>query len=199
MSEDKVRRENEEKYFLRKETELREKLKQRLQEEAHVARLKGEFGEADERVLKAFEEAGFSRETVVLLHLVPLVEVAWADGSVTGAERLQIHEVAKHRDIKPGTAAFDLLEKWLTERPKQEAFDACRRAIRVIFESLPPEKQTSLENELLTAVQHVAKASGGFLGMGHRINDAEHVAIEKLVKAFEEGHAAAARKVASQL
>jgi len=196
---DKVQREKEEQYFQKKESDLRDKLRRRMQEAAEIARLKGEFGESDERVLKAFEEAGFSRETVVLLHLVPLVEVAWADGSVSAAERADILEVAKIRNIVPGSPAYDMLERGLRERPKPEMFDAVRRAIRIIFESLPKEKQDEIEKTVTSACMHVALASGGFLGMGEKVSDAERTALQRVARTFEEAHAAGARKVQGTL
>src|SRR5262245_34324206 len=77
------RRAHEEEYFRRQEQELIEKLKQRGRDEATRRQLAERSGLADEEVLRDLQTLGYTPETVMLLHLVPLVQMAWAEGSVS--------------------------------------------------------------------------------------------------------------------
>ncbi len=195
MSEDKVRREQEEKYFLERELALKEKLRQKFEENARLKKLEGEFGYADERILKALEETGFSRETIILLHVAPLLEVAWSDGKMTPAEAQRIRDLAKGRGVVPGTKAHDVLERALTVRPEREMFEAARRAIRLIAETLPAQKAAEIRTNLMSLVREVAAVSGGFLGLGTRVSQEEEAAIDALARDLEKSRPDAARAV----
>jgi hypothetical protein len=84
---EEIARGREEAYFRQKEAELIEELRRRFHQQQDHERLADDVGVHDEQILRTFEELGFSRETVTILHLVPLVQVAWSDGGVTEAER----------------------------------------------------------------------------------------------------------------
>ena len=127
----------EEAYFRQKEAELIEKLRRQFREQQDRERLAEEVGVHEEHLLRTFEELGFSRETVTILHLVPLVQVAWSDGGVTEAERAKIHEVAALRGVIRGTPGYLLLEKLLGRRPPERAFDICWQVIRAMFTAWP--------------------------------------------------------------
>jgi hypothetical protein len=154
----------EEAYFRQKETELIEELRRRFQEKQERERFAEEVGVHDERILSAFEELGFSRETVTILHLIPLVQVAWSDTGVSESERRKIHEIAKLRGIVPGTPGYALLEKLLSNRPSDDAFDLCWRVIQAMILTWPEEKRRAFEQSLPAYAAEVAKVSGGLLG-----------------------------------
>ena len=86
-------------YFHKKEQELIAKMRQR----AALVAERGEMGEAlgiaDEEILQDLQELGFNRETVKLLHLIPLIQVAWADGQVTSKQLARVLEIARERGI----------------------------------------------------------------------------------------------------
>ena len=77
---EEIARGREEAYFRQKEAELIEELRRRFHQQQDRERLAEEVGVHDEQILRTFEELGFSRDTVTILHLVPLVQVAWSDG-----------------------------------------------------------------------------------------------------------------------
>ena len=90
------------------------------------------------------EELGFSRDTIAILHLVPLVQVAWSDGRVTEAEQSRIRELAALRAVKLGTPGYATLEKLPDERPPDRAFDLLWRVIRAMVAPWPSEKREAL-------------------------------------------------------
>ena len=194
---DQIARGNEAAYQQKKEQELLEHLRRGLERE----RARRNIGEAlnvyDERVLEALENLGFTREVLVLLHIVPLIEVAWSDGTVSEAERAKILELAALRGIVPGTPAYDRMIPLLQDRPPPEAFAAVTRVIRVMFSTLPEEDRRRVEEVLPAYAAAVARASGGVLGIG-AISHQEEIVLDRIAREIAEAHAEAAKKVTSR-
>jgi len=184
----------EEAYFRQKETELIERLRRRFHQEQERERLAEEVGVHDEQILGAFEELGFTRETVTILHLVPLVHVAWSDGGVTEAERAKIHEMAALRGVTPGTLGYVMLEKLLHKRPSDCAFDVYWRVIRAMFTAWPEEKRRAFEVSLPAYAAEVASISGGLLGF-RSISTEEKTALQRVAGEIAEAHIEAARTI----
>jgi hypothetical protein len=156
----------EEEYFRRKEKEVIEKMRRSAEVEAERRRLGERAGVADEEVLRDLQELGYTQDTVMLLHLVPLIQTAWAEGGVSAKERDLIVRAAKSRGIEAGSSADQQLMRWLTERPSEQFFEKTLRAIRAILEARPPEERESSERDLLSLCTAIASASGGIVGFG---------------------------------
>jgi hypothetical protein len=184
----------EEAYFLQKEAELIATLRRLFHQQQDRERLAEEVGVHDEQILCAFEELGFTRETVTILHLVPLVQVAWSDGGVTEAERAKIHEVAALRGVTPGTPGYLILEKLLDKRPADRAFDVCWRLIRAMFTAWPEEKRRAFEVSLPAYAAAVASVSGGLLGF-RAISADERTVLQRVAREIAEAHTGAARTI----
>jgi tellurite resistance protein len=154
----------EEEYFRKREQELVEKLRRRAAADALRQQLSEQAGVADEDILQNLQELGYTPETVSLLHLVPLVQMAWAEGGVSDRERELILEAARARGIEAGTPADVQLTEWLTARPSEQMFERNLRAIRAILESRPETEREASRSDLLSTATAVAEASGGVLG-----------------------------------
>jgi len=81
------RRVREDKYFRKRDQELIEQARLQAEDEAAVQRLAEAAGVCEEDILQDLQRLGYTAETVALLHVVPLIEVAWADGTVSEPER----------------------------------------------------------------------------------------------------------------
>ena len=90
---------------------------------------------------EALQDLGYTSETIPLLPIVPLVEVAWAEGGVADREREMIFKIAEARGVPPDGVAHEMLSHWLENRPSERFFDNSLRAIRVIFDLLPEEQR----------------------------------------------------------
>ena len=156
----------EDDYFWRKEKEVIEKMRRNAAAEAERRRLGEQSGVADEEVLRDLQELGYTPETMMLLHLVPLIQMAWAEGSVSDRERDLIVKAARSRGIEAGSSADRQLSSWLTQHPSQELFDKTLRAIRAILQAGSPEANAAGERDLLSLATAIASASGGILGFG---------------------------------
>jgi hypothetical protein len=189
-----MKRGKEEEYFRKKERELIEKLKQRTSAEQARQQLAEASGIGDQGILQALHELGYTRDTVSLLHLVPLVYVAWAEGSVSNAEMTLIVEAARLRGVNRGSAAHSQLEDWLKNRPSFEFFEKTLRVIGDLVGSLPSDEQKTARQDLLTYSERVAGASGGILGLGSKVSDEERAVLAEIGRALGPGRADAVRE-----
>ncbi|MFN7945711.1 MAG: TerB family tellurite resistance protein [Blastocatellia bacterium] len=185
----------EEEYFRKKEAELVEKMRLRQASEAERREMAAVIGIADEELLTDLQELGFTRETVSLLHLAPLVRVAWADGEVQRNEREQLIQIARLRGIAEGSKADKQLAKWLEESPSEEFFAQTLRIVHAMIDAMPPVHGEAARRDLVAFCIAIASASGGILGLGDKISDEERVAITQIAREFESSRREAARNV----
>lgn len=170
----------EEEYFRRKEQELVEQLQRRAQMEAERQQMAEASGIADDEILTTLQELGYTRETVELLHLVPLVQVAWASGSVTLRERELVLKMAELRGVQKDGSTWQQLTKWLDVRPSEEFFQNTLRAINYLLWALPDRERILSRTSLISFCLRIATTSGGFLGMSNRISEGEREALDQI-------------------
>lgn len=191
-------RSKEEEYFIRAEAELLEKVRSRMAKEAERRALGEYHGVQDQELLKAFEEAGYDRESVQILHLVPILQVAWVDGEISKAERAEILRIAAARNVVEGTPVHAKLLSWLDQPPSPQFFERTMEIISRLLELFPPEKRETLQSDVMAASLAVASASGGFLGLGSKVSVDEKALIERFGAEFEKAHKAALEKAAKK-
>lgn len=187
----------EEEYFLRKERELIEKLHHKLAGEKTRQHMEEATGIHDAEVIAALQELGFTPETVQLLHLTPLVQVAWASGSVDEREREMIIAAARQRGVPPGSPADIQLNEWLAKQPPHAFFETTLRAIRIFIAALPAEDQADARRDLVSYSMRIAEASGGFLGLG-KISDEERQALEEIANTLTKDRAETVSQVLAE-
>lgn len=170
----------EEEYFHRKEKELIEKLRQRRDAEAQRMDLADASGIPNEDILKTLQELGYTRDTVSLLHLVPLVSVAWADNKVSTAERELILEAARLHGIATDSAAYTQLSDWLANRPNNEFIDRTLRVIGDLAGGDQSSERTIERERLFEMSTRIAAATGGILGFGSKISTDEQAVLDRL-------------------
>lgn len=182
------RRIQEESYFAREERELIEKLRQKAELAAEHKEIAEAAGIADEKLIAELVEFGFKRETISLLHLVPLMELAWASGSVSSRERAAIVEAARSRGVVEGTMADAQLTAWLDVRPTDEFFASATRAIRGFLTALSAEDWQAGITDIVACCTSVAQLSGGILGLGTKVCDNEKAVLARVAAELERGH-----------
>jgi len=188
----------EEEYFFKKERELIEKIRHRSAVEARLHGLYEAVGVADPKIIEDLQELGYTRETVGVIHLLPIVRVAWAEGKITKPERDLILEAAVPRGVVPGTPAYEILTGWLTRRPTEEFFDKSMRIIEAILTVLPEEEMAKGKRDLLSYCTRVAEASGGILGLGNKIDRKERALLEQIAESMKTSHKSTAQEVPEQ-
>ncbi|MGE0133163.1 MAG: hypothetical protein AB7U82_34230 [Blastocatellales bacterium] len=185
----------EEEYFGKKNQELIQKIHERQAREADRQKMSEVTGINDQEVLEALQDLGFTAETIQLLHVVPLVEVAWTEGGVADRERAMIYKVAQSRGVQPGSAAYEQLSKWLENKPSERFFEASLQAIRVVLDLLPEASREASREDLIAYCNQIATAvSSGILGPG-RILDEERALIAHIAAEIGQGREEAVRRV----
>jgi hypothetical protein len=170
----------EETYFRKREQELLEKLHLRKALEVEREQMAESTGINDPAMLEELQKDGYTEETIALLPLVPLVEIAWTEGGVADRERRMIFHLAQSRGIQPGSKAHKQLSAWLETKPSGRFFEDTLHAIRVMYEALSPEKRRASRESLMVYCNQIAElASGGILGRG-KISDEEQAVISHI-------------------
>lgn len=185
----------EDDYFRRQEQELIEKMRERARLEAEQGAMAEAIGVANRAVLEQLQALGFDRDTVKLLHLVPLIEVAWVDGQLTRSEAAQIWKAARVHGIEEASPAGRRLSSWLETRPSGDFFRRCLRIIRDILLMLPSGERQSRARDLHSCCVEIAAASGGLLGLGSKISAEERALLERIAADFAADHQAASRQL----
>jgi len=180
------RRGLEEEYFHRKEKELIEKMRRHAQEESTRRQLGEKAGVASEDILNDLQELGYTPETVMLLHLTPLIQTAWAEGGITLRERELIIKAARARGIDAGSAADAQLATLLTERPSEEFFEKTLHAIGAMLQAQPAEVGEKTAHDLVALSAAIAAASGGIMGF-HTVSEAERQILAHISEELEKG------------
>jgi hypothetical protein len=183
-------RASEEEFFYKHDRELIERARRQLEVEAELRQMGDAAGIADDNILRDLQKLGYNRETVTLLNLAPLVEVAWSDGSMTGEERRLIMEEAHQEGVEEGGPGWHKLAAWLNDRPSEEFFHSTLHAMLAALEALPLEESERRKRDLIAGCTRVAAASGGVFGLGSKISGVERSVIARIASElnYEAGH-----------
>jgi hypothetical protein len=171
------KRANEEDYFQKKDRELIEKLRKQAEAQQQLRELGERVGITDPEISRELAELGFTPETVKLVPLVPVLEMAWAEGGVTPEERKMVVEVARSRGIDEGSAADRQLAEWLDRRPDESVFRRAGRLIGALFASGPRFDITP--DDIIKYSEAIADASGGLFGI-RRVSSEERATLGRI-------------------
>lgn len=116
-------------------------------------------------VLDLMVKNGVTPRTLASLVVVPLVEVAWADGSFHAKEHAAI---MKGLEETPLTKAVDraILSEWVRRQPNPLLLGAWKALVSDLCSLLGTGQVAVLKQEIMRFARMVADAEGGFLGIG---------------------------------
>ena len=175
----------ENQFFARENEKLKQQLRDKQEKKEVRAELMRVTAIRDETVIDHMLDLGIRPDTWAAISLVPLIEVAWADGKMEDAERRAVIGAAESNGVDPNSPAAELLESWLTRRPDGRLLEAWGEYIVALCAAISPEGKTALKAEVLGRARRVAEAAGGFLGLGNKVSAEEQKILEVLSKAFE--------------
>ncbi len=136
------------------------------------------------KVLDKLVELEISPSVLASLAILPLVEVAWADGHLDQKEKDAVLAGAAKGGITEGSVDYDLLNTWLKERPSPKFLEAWLHFIAGLREVLSQSELDALKSELLARARKVAEAQGGILG-ALKISKEEQAVLKKMEDAFK--------------
>ncbi len=174
----------EDTFFAKHNDQLKQKLREANTARAKRDALRTVSGIADEAVLDQLIALNVQSETLAALSLVPLIEVAWADGRMESKERQAILTGAQTAGLAIGSASYQLLEGWLNQPPAPALFNAWQVYVKALVSTLDADAREALKADLLGRARVVADAAGGVLGLGSRISRAEQARLTALEQAF---------------
>ncbi|MBF0206746.1 MAG: TerB family tellurite resistance protein [Oligoflexia bacterium] len=178
----------EDAFFLKEDQILIDKMKQMEKMKKTKEEYTKVSGITNDTVLQKFIELDLEVNLVASMALVPLIEVAWADGKITTEERVVILSCIEKLGVDNKGIELSLIERWLTHRPEPKLLDAWFSYVHGVNERMSPEERKVFEEVLMHDVTRVANASVGKwsfnFGLGKKFSKREKRVIEKLRSAF---------------
>lgn len=174
----------EEAFFAQQDAILRRRLGEMDETKARKESLAAASGIKDATVLDKLLAQNVTGATLMALSLVPLVVVAWADGSLDERERAAILSGAEQAGLGKEHASYQLFEGWLARKPPPELVATWREYVSALSATLTDDARQALRSEFLGRARTVAEAAGGFLGMGQKVSAAEAAVLGELEQAF---------------
>src|SRR5258706_816507 len=156
-------RELEEAFFNKQNDELVAKLRAEEAAKRKKSDLAASTGIQDPLVLQELLDVGVEPGTLAALSLAPLVLMAWRKGKIETHERGAILRAAEQRGLKPGTTVYQLVEKWLEQRPSPGLRPAWGGDVESPRTRLPQEAYAALRDDIVKRTREVARAAGGIL------------------------------------
>ena len=178
-------------YFRKQDAKLIEKMRERASLDEVAQALAEKLRVDNAELVKRIQQLGLNHETGPAILLAPLVQVAWAEGKVSEAERATVLEIAEARGLQPGTPAHQKLLEWLRQRPADAVFELALEAMKAGYAVLPPFERVEREKALVDACRRVAQASGGglgrLLGMGDGTSGDEAAVLDAITAKLRSG------------
>ncbi len=117
------------------------------------------------------------------LPLLPLVQVAWADGQVQQEERILILKLASDK-YKLEEEGMLLLKNWLHHPPSKEYVERGQEAlVGLCTRDSGAKLDKAILNDVVQLSQKVAAAAGGLFGFGS-VARSENVALKQIAEAL---------------
>ncbi len=174
----------EDAFFKERDRQLLEKMRAQLATFEEKKKLAHVTGIVEDHVLTSLAQAGVRAETLGAVSVIPLVEVAWCDGTVAAEERDAILNAASQQGVHRDSPARALLEHWLTERPDPRIIAAWKEYVHELARIMPGPTLEAMKQSILERMRNVASAAGGFLGLA-TTSKHEQQKMDEIAKAWE--------------
>lgn len=171
-------------FFYRMNRELQDRHRELARMEHNRRSLSEVSGITGKAILDRLLEVGITPEVLATLAVLPLAEVAWADGRVQKAERDAVLSGAASFGMARGEVDSAILEQWLRRRPPRQLREAWTTYISGLCEGLSPAQRRVLADKLVCRARDVAQAAGKILGIGSGIAAAEKAALARMEEAI---------------
>jgi hypothetical protein len=172
----------EDAFFRKRDAELLAEMRRREALQTHKKMLTEVSGITDDAVLEQLVAHNIQADKLAAFSLVPIIEVAWADGEIQPGERGILIRAIEETVIPKDSISFQLLNQWIETRPEPKIMKLWTSYAQALAAKVPPEICESIKRTILSHARSVAQAAGGFLGLG-RTSSAEDKVLRKLERA----------------
>jgi hypothetical protein len=169
----------EDRFFFSESLVLKEQLAQLKRKRESAEALSIVSGIVNESVLMEFVALGIRPEIMAAMCLVPIIEVAWADGVIDDKERQAVLDGARQHGFAEDHA---ILCEWLKHPPTPPLMDAWLKYMQSLGEILSKETFIALKADVISHANDVAKSSGSFLGLTNPISPAEQAVLDTMAR-----------------
>lgn len=160
---------------------LRQTLTQRAKTLAPEGRPAQDLGEWQPSLSEKIKTLGFEGEAVRAFDLLPLVLVAWADGTIQTEERVTILDILRLRGLT-NTPVYTMFEALLEEQPAPVYLDAALSVLRDLLAEWGDEGASVVDLCI-----EVAAAAGDAIGSPDPISSEEREAMNRIAEALGPG------------
>ncbi|MHB9071239.1 MAG: hypothetical protein ACYC54_12835 [Sedimentisphaerales bacterium] len=131
----------EDAFFLKQDTKLVEQLKlmEKMRESKDALRKVSSI--KNDAILKKLVALDVRPEMLVSLSLVPLIEIAWADGVIDAKEREAMLKAVVDAGFEKGSINYTIIESWITHRPPAKLLSAWQHYTHGLCENLNEEER----------------------------------------------------------
>ena len=179
----KMSRSLEDQFFFNEDLKLMEKQRILKQMKETKEALREVSGIQDDRVLEKLVELNIRPETVASLAVVPLIEVAWANGKIGKKEKEAVLKAVSKFGWSSSSIDYILLERWLEHKPDESLLKAWIQYTKNVCSLMNREEVGKLKTEILGHARAISEISGGILGIG-KISQQEKNMLEVIEKSF---------------
>ena len=181
----------EDSYFRQQDAKLLKRLREGAALDDIAIALAEKLQLENPEILIRAREVGITPDTAAAFLVAPLVQIAWAEGSVTKQERAAVLRLALERGIEAQSPAYSQLVTWLEVRPPDALFDAAIQALQCGLSVLPPVEKEERIARIVDACREVAAASGSevarLLGLGDGVSGSEASILDTIARKLQ-GH-----------
>jgi hypothetical protein len=174
----------EESYFRKKDAEMVEKLQQVFQAKRDREELRRLTNITSEEVLDRLMAVEAKGEMLTAFKLLPLVEIAWADGSCDKVEADAVVAAAIKHGIPADSQALQRVREWLARGPDPEARKAWYMYAQELRKTLSPAELKTFRDDLVETAQKIAALSGGLFDSFFKVSKDEKKVLQKMTEAL---------------
>ena len=156
---------HEDEFFRKENKALLEKMQQKKSASETSEAITHQTGAVAEDLATMLSTKGIQADMLPVLHLVPLLQVAWADGEIQDEERLLLEKAAAERGVTDGHPAYAKFQEWLTKPPSEQVYEGALTFIRLVLASQGSEEAQQTKENLENLTKTVAEATGGLFGL----------------------------------
>ena len=173
-------------YFSHKDAQLVDKLKAVFHRKVDKDSVRKATGIQNERVLDNLVALNLNGDLMAAFNLLPLVELAWADGDADEREVRAIMAAMEKEGLLPGSRSTKLIEFALKHGPNPEAREIWYRYANELKKTLTAKELAEFRSDLLDHARRVASTSGGILNIAFTISPNEKRVLDAVEKALSD-------------